>query len=300
VQVRTTILALAGLAIVPAALAQTPRQLTARELFYAAADQPATAPAKAAPAAKPTAVTTARRTPRPAAPVRQTPAPVTEVATAPAGGSYIKVAYAPQQGIPLGLRYTLLKRVDGRMVEVAPDTVFHAGDRIQVSVEANDGGYLYIIHQGSSGAWKPLFPSAEIEDGDNRVAKGRLYVMPPKSRFYFDEQAGAERLFIVLSRKPEPDLERLIYSLRGGTPAPVAEPVARPARAPVMLASNLQIDDTLVGRLRNVYARDLVIEKVDDDAAPAAAGRQEKAVYVVNASGSPDSRVVADIVLTHR
>jgi hypothetical protein len=68
-----------------------------------------------------------------------------------------------------------------------------------------------------------------------------------------------------------------------------------------MLASNLQIDDSVVGRLRTVYARDLVVEKVDDEAeAPSAGRRNEKAVYVVNPSGSPDSRVVADLRLMHK
>ena len=93
------------------------------------------------------------------------------LADRPTGGRLVPVAFTG--GAPLGLRYTLLKLVDGRMVEVSPDSVFRAGDRIQVAVEANDAGYLYIVHQGSSGTWKPMFPSAEIEDGNNRVEKGR-------------------------------------------------------------------------------------------------------------------------------
>jgi hypothetical protein len=215
-------------------------------------------------------------------------------------------AYPPAPpAAPLGLRYTILKLVDGRMTPVAPDTAFRAGDRIQVSVEANDGGYLYIVHQGTSGTWKPLFPSAEVEDGNNRIEKGRTYVMPPGSRFYFDEQAGEEKLFVVFSRRPETDLERLIYKLQDGARPPGATPAAEPA-APrpshVLVASNLQIADSVVGRLRTVYARDLVIEKVDDEAeAPASAGgRKEKAVYVVNPTGGADSRVVADIRLIHK
>ena len=195
------------------------------------------------------------------------------------------------RGVRLGLRYTVLKRVEGEMVAVAPDSTFRAGDRIQISVEANDNGYLYIVHQGSSGTWKPLFPSAEIEDGNNRVEKGRTYIMPPGSRFYFDEQAGEEKLFLILSRQPEADLEKIIYSLQ----APAAAP--EPARKLYASAAMAPIDDAIVGRLRNVYARDLVIEKVDDDAP---GPRKEKAVYVVNPTGSADSRVVADIRLINR
>ena len=33
--------------------------------------------------------------------------------------------------------------------------------------------------------------------------------------YTFDSNAGTENFFIVFSRKPEPDLEGLIYSLQG-------------------------------------------------------------------------------------
>ena len=132
---------------------------------------------------------------------------------------------------PLGLRYTLLKRVGNEMVEVAPDTVFHAGDRIQFSITANDSGYLYIINQGSSGAWRPMFPSPEIENGDNHIDQGRTYLMPPR-RLIFDEQAGTEKLFIVFSRQPEPDLEKMIYSLRDSGAKPGSDPQAGSCAAP--------------------------------------------------------------------
>ena len=101
---------------------------------------------------------------------------------------------------PLGLRYTVLKlAADNTPTEVPNDTVFHAGDRIRFSVEANAPGYLYIINQGSSGNWKPMFPSAEIEDGNNHIEGWRPYTMPPKSRLAFDSTVGTENLFIVFS-----------------------------------------------------------------------------------------------------
>ena len=273
---------------------QPGKQLSARELFYAAPVLPAVAKApeaKAKPArtaARPKGETVAKAPPAPAPPART-----------PGGAQVVPAKYVPAgNAVPLGLRYTILKRVEGQMVAVAPDATFHAGDRIQISVEANDTGYLYIVHQGSSGTWKPLFPSAEIEDGNNRVEKGRTYIMPPGSRFYFDEQAGEEKLFLIFSRQPEADLEKIIYSLQGGGAHPAAAPEPAPPVRKLYASANMRpIDDALVGRLRNVYARDLVIEKVDDDAP---GPRKEKAVYVVNPTGSPDSRVVADIRLVNR
>jgi len=204
-------------------------------------------------------------------------------------------APAPTGGKPaLGLKYSIRRcREDA---DIAPDAVFHAGDRIQFRVETNGPGYLYIVNQGSSGTWKAMFPSAEVENGDNHVDGWSGHAMPPGSCIGFDERTGVEKVFIVFSREPEPDLEGLIYSLQA-KPQPAAAPSEQPAPKQLLVASNLNIGDATVGRLRSAYARDLVIEKVD----PSTAGeRKEYAIYVVNPSGSADSRVVADLRLEHK
>jgi len=274
---------------------QNGKKLSARELFYAEAPPPAPAKAPAkAPAAKPVrqSVATAptKATPPPTAPAKvngdfSIPPPRTDI---------VPVAYSPSTEKPLGLRYSFLRNAGGdEYREVDPDTVFHSGDRIRVAVQSNGEGYLYIVMKGASGTWKVLFPSAEVADGSNRVAAGRqTLIPPPPDRFAFDEQAGEERLFIVLSRQPEPSLEKLIYSLGSAGPA-ANEPPKQ-----LLSASLAPVDDALVGRLRNqVYARDLIFEKVDD-ATPG--DKKEKAVYVVNPTGSPESRLVADVTLKHR
>jgi hypothetical protein len=274
---------------------QNGKKLSARELFYAEAPPPAPAKAPAkAPAAKPVrqSVATAptKATPPPTAPAKvngdfSIPPPRTDI---------VPVAYPPSTEKPLGLRYSFLRNAGGdEYREVDPDTVFHSGDRIRVAVQSNGEGYLYIVMKGASGTWKVLFPSAEVADGSNRVAAGRqTLIPPPPDRFAFDEQAGEERLFIVLSRQPEPSLEKLIYSLGSASPA-ANEPPKQ-----LLSATLSPVDDALVGRLRNqVYARDLIFEKVDD-ATPG--DKKEKAVYVVNPTGSPESRLVADVTLKHR
>jgi hypothetical protein len=90
--------------------------------------------------------------------------------------------------------------------------------------------------------------------------------------------------------------------LQGGKVKPASQPKSQPAAqsqaTPVLRAS---IDDSAVGRLHQTYARDLVIERVGDDAHPSPdSASQEKAVYVVNATGSPDSALVADLNLVHQ
>jgi len=301
-----TIMALTGLAALsglPAASGE--KQLTAREMFYTAPavakPQPEATPAKPKPqppATKPKPQDTAAQT-KSASPEKA------ETATAEPAKPPRIVPVAYTQRVPLGVRYSVLKRTGaGESLEVDPGSVFRAGDRIRLSIEVNDTAYLYIVNRGSSGAWKVLFPSAEVDSGDNRVERGRRYEIPGGYVFTFDEQPGVEKLFLVLSRQPETDLENLIYSLsqRSG---PAAAPARPPAAAPpeekperILLAQNLRpIEDSLIGRLRNAYARDLIIEKVDE-ATPGP--KKEHAVYVVNATGRADSRVVVDIALNHQ
>jgi hypothetical protein len=212
-------------------------------------------------------------------------------------------APAPENGTPLGLKYTILKKSGDDMVEVPPSTIFHSGDRIQVSVQTNGPGYLYIVHKGSSGTWAPMFPSPELADGDNRVDGWSARVLPPKARWLFEGPTGTERLFIVFSRTPEDGLENMIYSLQDGKAKPAADknPEKPPSKKYLMTAS-VDIPDAAVDRLKETYTRDLIIEKVDDKtpADKSLADKQEDAVYVVNPSGSPDSRVVATVELVHQ
>ena len=306
-----------AVAFIGAAQDAPKQQFTARELFYQAGDTPAAKPIAKAPAkAAPTAVT--KRPPATqvasadSKPTATRPVSRAESATSPDETPIIKAsagqpatAPAPANGPALGLKYTILKRTGNDNVEVPPETVFHAGDRIQFSVQTNGPGYLYIVNQGSSGTWKPIFPSPEVAEGDNHVDGWHAYTMPPKSRMVFDEQTGKEKIFIVFSRDPEPEFENLIYSLQGGkakpTPAP-AKPVSQPDVSPksqkqMLVVASLNIEDSAVDRMRKTYSRDLLIEKVDDNTP---GDRKEKAVYVVNPTGSSEPRVVADLQLVHQ
>ena len=129
-----------------------PKQLTARELFYAAPQTPTPRPpAKRAvrPPAKPVEIARATTRPRP------------QPATAP-----MPATGAP----PLGLRYTILKNRRRQHPHRSPQRHRLSRRRSHpVKSQTNQPGYLYIISQGSSGTWKPMFPSAEVEDGSNHV-----------------------------------------------------------------------------------------------------------------------------------
>jgi hypothetical protein len=250
--------------------------------------------------------------------VKRAPAPPTPAAGVPAKSSEetahgnpppvkeeaqtVKVVNVVETVRPLGLKYTILKRTEGGdYSQVDPDSTFVNGDQIRLIIETNDSGYLYVVTQGTSRLWKPLFPSPEIAGGDNRVERGKRYNIPNDSVFSFSGAAGTEKLFVVLSRQPEGDIRSLMYKL---------EDRQRESKEPAqtMLAANIGIQDSLIQRLRTTYARDLVIEKVDDtkaaSRAPAAKVEspvpvQEKAVYVVNPKAGDKAWVVADVALRH-
>ena len=298
-----------------AAAQDTPKpQFTARELFYSAASEPPS-PAKDTKATPPQSKKPPVTPKKPPASTTTTVAGNTQgqtstQSTQPATRTdVVKVAMvtapAPENGTALGLKYTILKKSGDDMVEVPPDTVFHAGDRIQLSVQTNGPGYLYIISRGSSGTWKPMFPSPEVADGNNHVDGWNASVLPPKSRMVFDEQTGTERIFIVFSRTPEDGLENMIYSLQDGKAKPAAQKAPEkaadkpPSKKYVMTAS-ADIPDSAVGHLRDTYTRDLIIEKVDEKTEDKSSAKKENATYVVNPSGSSDSRVVADLKLVHQ
>ena len=279
------VLAILGASLVYAqvAAAQNVSAVKARELFY-------TPPPTAAPAPAPKTANnkiSAKRTAPPAQQAAKAPAPA-PASPAPGASSVHTVA-----AVPLGVRYSVLKRnAANAFVEVDPDTTFHSGDRIRIQVKANTSGYLYVVAQGSSGTWQVLFPSADVAGGSNRLEPGDARQVPPGDRgqFVFDDRGGTEKLFLVLARQAEPDLDKLIYSMGG----PRLPGTSQAARALVARAS---VTNDVVERMRaQVSSRDLVFEKVDGEMD----GKVEKAAYVVNPSASPDARLVIDVAFKHQ
>jgi len=270
------------------ALALPAQDLTPREIFFAA---PAIKAKAAAPAARPLAT-------------KKAP-PAEQAKASEPGPPIIPAAYISSQP-PLGLRYSLLlSRANEAYREVDAASTFRSGDRLKITVESNDDAYLYVIARGSSGLWKVLFPVSEVANGDNLIQPFRRYEVPNGGRFYFDDQAGEENLFLVLSRKPEKNFEDLIYSIT----QPAAEPVkpaigapARPAAPKTFQVAGLirPIDDALVGKVRSeLVARDLVFEKVDDSK-PGPSQQKETAVYVVNKNAGPNGKVIVDLKMEHK
>jgi hypothetical protein len=236
---------------------------------------------------------------KPAPPVRNQPKGPAAPATPAAAAEAPVVLASAATPTPLGLRYSiLLSRENAAYREVDTDSIFRSGDRLKIQVESNEGAYLYVVARGSSGNWSVLFPSSEVENGNNFIAPFRPYMVPGTGRFYFDDQAGEEKLFIVLARKPEANLEDLIYKINSPAQPTPQEP--KPTKQLQLAQMVRPIDDQLVGRVRStLVARDLVFEKVDDSK-PLTPERKETAAYIVNKNPAPDAKLIVDLSLKHR
>jgi hypothetical protein len=265
------------------AWAQNENELTARQLFLntAPSSPPATGPKKAPPVkVKP-----------PDPPVSKPPDVIVSNNNQKAPDTSTQIVKASYT--PLALKYSILQRKSNNFAEVDSDTEFHSGDRIRVRVEANSSAYLYIVMGGSSGQWRVLFPSKEISGGNNRIEAGQACTIPPENDppFYFDETAGVEKVSLVLTRSPEPDLEKLIYAV--GDPTRNIEQQDK-----TIMAMNKPIDGSVVNQLRDqVLSRDLVFEKFDGTTPD---GKQEKAVYAATRDKSSNAQLFVDLKLVHK
>ncbi len=205
----------------------------------------------------------------------------------------VKFSSPSQQ--PLGLRYALLQiGGNGELSEVSPETTFRSGDRVKISLMANQPGYIYIIQQGSSGNWRPLFPAQGDLPESNRVEAGHIYQVPSGKSFQFNQQTGEERLFLLLSRQVVSDLDGVIFTLRQKQ----KDVPPSPSPAPDQVEATNRISDDLVQKLQS---RDLMeVEDPPQETKDPSLG--ETAIYVVSQGkgNSAASQVFANLVLDHR
>jgi hypothetical protein len=197
-----------------------------------------------------------------------------EPGAVPARDSGAKKLFVERASHNPGLRYGILHlRADNTEAEVDPDTTFHTGDRVRFSFEPNIDGYLYLVQQGSSGRWNVLFPNPQISGGTNAVQRGQRVSIPSEGWFKFDDTAGTENAFVLLSREP-------LSTLPGFN-----QPVTKMESIGPSLVDELK---------RGVNPRDLVFEKD-----PGPPGGRHQAAFVVNRDELA-KYVSATIQLVHR
>jgi Domain of unknown function (DUF4384) len=117
---------------------------------------------------------------------------------------------------------------DGSQEETSPLAVFHVGDRLRLSVETNQNGFLYIVHQAAPTApGQIIYPDSRLNGGRNDVAKGMELLLPSNcppninSRdcsLVVNPPAGQELFTIVFTRDPITDLPSSASEASGGIP----------------------------------------------------------------------------------
>jgi hypothetical protein len=111
---------------------------------------------------------------------------------------------------PMGLGVTLFTRdTNGLAVRVDPAHEFRKGDAVRLLLETNSDGYLYIFNTTDGGPPVMIYPSAEIDQGGNYLQAHVPFEIPSGTAseerlrwFRFDQYAGTEKLFFVLTRDP--------------------------------------------------------------------------------------------------
>jgi len=188
-----------------------------------------------------------------------------------------------------GIRYSLVMMTANGPRDASDDEVFHAGDCVQLKVESNKSGYLYVLHHGPDGNWQPLMPSPKMPDEDNRIRAFRTMQIPVKYCFQFDNKPGIETLFVAVANSADamPDLRHAVAAMnRGGSDDT--------SSGPTMMALNHQVD-ALRGRGMDIMQVQKVVEKPPD----APDSEDAHAVYIVNTSDVKNDHVVAEVRLRH-
>src|SRR5262245_29266893 len=134
------------------------------------------------------------------------------VGTANTSFTNTNTSRVPLSAIALG--YTIFMRdLNGRAVRVDPTREFHNGDRIRISLEPNVDGYVYVFHTENDGPPEMIYPDARLEAGENWIEAHVPIEIPSTLEtderlrwFQFYGSAGTERLYVVVTREPLPNV----------------------------------------------------------------------------------------------
>jgi hypothetical protein len=108
----------------------------------------------------------------------------------------------PSENINTGVQYWIELHRNNSVTKVNNKTVFHTGDKIRFHIKPNIDGYAYILlRSGSRGEQAVLFPDPERKE-ENRLERGKDYVLPGDGELKFDQNPGIEKLSLLLSRTP--------------------------------------------------------------------------------------------------
>jgi len=119
--------------------------------------------------------------------------------------------------VPFGQLLLHVQKPDARFVEAinlqAPPkgTIrLTSADNYRLLLAPGKDGYVYVFQFTSSSTLVKLFPNSVYSAARNPLQRGRTYYLPSKPNwFYLGQEKGKERLYVVASPGPLPDLEDL-------------------------------------------------------------------------------------------
>jgi serine/threonine protein kinase len=106
---------------------------------------------------------------------------------------------------------------DSAPFQIPGEVIFSPGDRVHFSFISPQHGYLYLINESPAAKGRPasfniLFPSPTANDGSSILAAGKTIRIPEHDiGFVFDEEQGAEKLWLIWTANEVAALETLKY-----------------------------------------------------------------------------------------
>ncbi len=114
---------------------------------------------------------------------------------------FYKPDAAPAGTTALAMRHQLYLQRGSERGTVPDGFAFQTGDRIKLLVQVNQPGFLYVLHRGSSGEWKFLFPDPKLDRGNHAVKALEPRAIPDDGWFEFDARTGREELYLFFSKE---------------------------------------------------------------------------------------------------
>lgn len=89
---------------------------------------------------------------------------------------------------------------------------FEAQYRIRLNMRSDQAGYLYVLNEGPANAgselqYVALFPSPTANSGSGFLSANQSVRIPEQTWLQFDEEQGVEKLWLVFSEQPVPELD---------------------------------------------------------------------------------------------
>ena len=183
----------------------------------------------------------------------------------------------------IGLGMTLFTRdSNGLAMRVDPGHIFRKGDRVRVLLETNTDGHLYIFNTTNDGPVTMIYPDAQLDEAGNYIKAHIPWEIPSSASdeerlrwLVFDENAGVERLYFVLTREPllgvptEDDLIALCRDSGGSCPwKPSAElwaVITKEMQEPLKMNKNKQIGGAQTAPEVQASTRGLSLAKDDPE-----------------------------------